>query len=362
MTSERQSAFAPGRVELLGNHTDYNEGRVLAAALDLGVTIEGERLDDSIIEVTSRDFGRTARVGIDRISADEAEPWASYLIGVASVFSEAGHPVGGFRASFSSSIPVGAGLSSSAALEVATGMLLQKLFGFTLAPLDLAKLCRRAENRFVGVNCGLLDQATSVFGRRDHAVLLDCREETVENIPMPRDHQLLIVNTNVEHALTGGEYNERRESCFKAARRLGVAALRDVSPPQLEAHADQLEQPLLKRARHVVGECERVELGARALSAGDLARFGELMFQSHASSVANFENSTPELDALVEIARQTPGVVGSRLTGGGFGGATVSLVASEALDDAREAMLAAYRERVGHEASALACRVSDGAS
>ncbi len=354
-------AYAPGRVELLGNHTDYNGGVVLAAALDLGVTITGARRDDGILRFSSREVGRAVEVPLDDLRRLSEEPWADYLTGVVKVMREAGHPIGAFEASLSSTVPPGAGLSSSAAIEVATAMLACKLFDVVLEPMTLAKLCRKAENEFVGVNCGLLDQATSVFGRSGHAVLLDCRAESVRQIPMPEGVALLIVNSNVRHELTGGEYNERREACLAAARALGVQALRDATSEMLEAAKDMLDPITLRRARHVVGECERVWRGVAHLEAGRASAFGELMFESHESSIRNFENSTAELDTLVEIARDTPGVFGSRLSGGGFGGATISLVAEDAVEAAAERIVTDYHARTGIQATALRCHASDGA-
>lgn len=361
MSERKQSAYAPGRVELLGNHTDYNEGVVLAAALDLGAMIEGVKCDDGILRLASDAYEHVVEVAVQELRKGEEAPWADYLIGVVKVMRDAGYEVGGFDASLTSSVPLGAGLSSSAAIEVATATLCCKLFGLSIAPMELAKLCRKAENEFVGVNCGLLDQATSVFGRAGHAVMLDCREESVRQIPMPEGVALLIVNSNVKHELTGGEYNERREACFAAARALGVRALRDVTPVMLEEEAHRLEPIALRRARHVVGECDRVRRGIVFLESGDAAAFGELMFESHESSIDNFENSTPELDLLVEIARETPGVFGCRLSGGGFGGATVSLVAEDAVDAASERIVEEYFTRAGIQAVALRCHAADGA-
>lgn len=361
MSAAVATAFAPGRVELLGNHTDYNEGVVLAAALELGVTMTGRKRGDGTLRVASAELDREAEVDVGEIRAVSGELWASYVFGVVKVLREAGYGVEAFEAELSSTVPSGAGLSSSAAIEVATAKLVCKLFGIELAPMEIARLCRRAENEFVGVNCGLLDQATSVFGREGHAVLLDCRAESVATVVMPPGVALLIVHSNVKHELTGGEYNERREACFAAARALGVPALRDVSPDALEAAASDLDDIALRRARHVVGECDRVRRGARLLETGDAAAFGQLMFESHESSIRNFENSTRELDTLVEIARETPGVYGSRLSGGGFGGATVSLVAEGVIKEAADRICRHYRERTGIEATALHCHASDGA-
>jgi galactokinase len=303
---ESVSSFAPGRVELLGNHTDYNGGVVLSAALDLGISAVGRRRDDGKIVLSSKGIDGT--VTADPKALAPHQTWADYPLGVAKMLREAGYPVGGFEAEFSSTLPLGAGLSSSAALEVCTAVLIMRLFGFSVDRLPLAKLCRKAENEYVGVSCGLLDQVSSIFGRKDHAIFLDCRAETVENVPFPRGVALLVVNSGVKHALTGGEYNERRDQCFEAARLLGVPALRDTTSARLAA-ADMPEL-VKRRAAHIVGENERVFEALTHLREGNAAAFGRLMTASHRSSMTNFENSTPELDTLVDIALAQDGVPG----------------------------------------------------
>ncbi len=349
--------FAPGRVELLGNHTDYNEGVVLSAALDLGIAVNGALSDDGRIVISSEGF---APVEVPAGQAlERTGEWSDYALGVVATLRAMGAEVPGFTAQYASTLPAGAGLSSSAAMEVGTAVLLRELLGLSLTPLEVAKLGRRAENEFVGVGCGLLDQVSSVFGRRQHAIYLDCRAETVERIPFPAGVDLLIVQSGVAHALKGGEYDERRAQCFEAARRLGVPALRDVSSAQLAAAA--LPDLVGRRAAHIVGENERVFAAVEHLRAGDAAAFGRLMTASHESSRRNFENSTPQLDALVEIATAQPGVYGARLTGGGFGGAIVAVVASEALEAARAGILAAYEARTGIATQAIVCHPGDGA-
>jgi len=352
------TAFAPGRIELLGNHTDYNEGVVLSTAIQLGVTATGRRRDDSRIVLTTE--------GIDGCVAAKRdgplEPhgsWEDYPLGVAEMLAQAGAEPGGFEAAFTATLPPGAGLSSSAALEVATAVLLTKLYPFEISPMDLAKVCRRAENEFVGVSCGLLDQVSSIFGRRDHVVFLDCRAESVETIPFPSDLALLVVHSGAKHALTGGEYNERREQCFEAAKRMGVPALRDVTSAQLTAA--KMPDLVKRRAAHIVGENERVFEALDYLKAGRGADFGRLMTASHKSSMKNFENSTPELDALVEIVTGLPGCHGARLTGGGFGGAIVALVDADAVESLEKQIIPAYKARTGHDAKTYPCRASDGA-
>jgi galactokinase len=351
-------AFAPGRVELLGNHTDYNAGVVLSAAIQLGVRVAGTRRDDGKIVLSSEGIAGNATADLSA-GLKPRGTWDDYPLGVVEMLRQAGAPVGGFEAHFTADLPPGAGLSSSAALEVATAVLATKLFPFSVSPLALAKLCRRAENEFVGVSCGLLDQVSSIFGRRDHVVFLDCRAESVESIPFPSELGLLIVHSGVKHALTGGEYNERRDQCFEAAKRMGVPALRDVTSRQLAA-ADL--PPLVKRrAAHITGENERVFAAADALRAGDGDTFGRLMTASHRSSMENFENSTPELDALVDIAIRQAGCHGARLTGGGFGGAIVALVDLEAGDRIAASITSEYLEKTGNLAKAFSCRASDGA-
>ena len=357
------SARAPGRVELLGNHTDYNEGVVLSAAINFAVSVRGQATLDNRICVRSTSASDPIEVPLaGLIPLQGSSAWANYVLGVVFCFQEESLPVGGFEMSIDSDLPAGAGLSSSAALEVATGYLLAKLFSLDIEPMRMAKLCRRAENEFVGVQSGLLDQVSSIFGRRGNAVYLDCRSEAVENIPLPPRTSLLVYHCGAEHRLTGGEYNERREQCFAAARALGVNALRDVGSTQLEEARARLEPVVYRRAAHVVGEDERVFAGIDYLRAGNGAAFGKLMFASHESSRVNFENSTPELDILVELAHGIPGVLGSRLTGGGFGGATISLVEEDAAEAAALQLAAGYYERTGIRGRAYLCESAAGAA
>lgn len=352
------TAFAPGRVEILGNHTDYNGGVVLSAALQLGITATGEALPGGRVELSSGEAGIVEK--IDRSAGLHCSgKWIDYPLGVAEMLARAGAQAGGFAARFESTLPTGAGLSSSAALEVATASLLMKLYPFSLPRMEVAKLCRRAENEFVGVNCGLLDQASSVFGLKDHLVFLDCRAESVKNIPLPSHFGLLVINSGVKHALVGGEYNERREQCFEAARGMGVEALRDVNMAQLEA-AD-LHELAKRRARHVVGENERVFQAIDALNSGDGELLGTLMTASHRSSMDNFQNSTAELDLLVDLAIKQKGCLGARLTGGGFGGAIVALVEMQASESVLFEVKKAYESQTPHEATGYLCRAGDGA-
>ena len=355
----RVVAFAPGRVEILGNHTDYNEGVVLSAAIDCGVTASVHRLPQRQIEVSSQTNQRTAVAHLDELSPSAAEPWANYCFGVVRELMAVGWPAHGLGIEIASDLPVGAGLSSSAALEVATAFAAIDLANWSLAPMKIAQLCQKAENEFVGVKCGLLDQASSVFGADNRAILLDFRSITAETCQLPAGVSLLLLNSGIPHALTGGEYNERREQCQTAAAALKVTALRDATTNQVEN--SDLDPLVKRRALHITGENERVFAGREALLAGDVDTFGELMFASHESSRHNFENSTPNLDALVEIARSTNGVIGSRLTGGGFGGSTVSLIRSELAQEIIDSMQSKYFSATGAQCSAILTRPSQGA-
>jgi galactokinase len=265
-------------------------------------------------------------------------------------------PVEGFEAKISSNLPIGAGLSSSAALENATVLFLAHAFGAKLSPMEMARLAQKAEHDFVGVRCGLLDQATSLMSRAKQATSIDFRTMEIDHVPLDGKVIVILANSGVKHSLVGGEYNERRSDCETAAHTLGVTALRDVTSEMLRTRRSVLADRIYHRALHIVGENERVNEGSEALRRGDFARFGELMFASHESSRVNFENSCPELDQLVEVARNTPGIYGARLSGGGFGGATINLVEKGREEEAVRALTAALPG-----VSCLVTEASDGA-
>ncbi len=350
------TTYAPGRAELLGNHTDYNEGFVLALAVDRGTTFTGSKREGRAIEIRSRELGKTETVDLDRLAAERVSDWARYTLGVVDQFRRHDLPVGGFTAEISGNLPLGAGLSSSAALENATALFLAKAFGADLAPMQLARLAQKAENDFVGVRCGLLDQIASLMSKAGHVTFIDCRTNEVGHVPLDEKVRVIIANSGVKHALVAGEYNERRASCEAAAHALGVSALRDATSEMLKSRRSELADRIYHRALHVTGENERVLEGCEALRKGEVARFGELMFASHKSSQENFENSCPELDQLVETARKTPGVYGARLSGGGFGGATINLVEAGYEEQVVKALTGAFPG-----VSCLVTRASDGA-
>jgi galactokinase len=351
-------ACAPGRVELLGNHTDYNEGLVLAAAIDRGVKVSGTRRDNQRIALRSDSLGEIA-IGMEDLQPQKESGWVNYPLGVVRELLDAGIPIGGFSADIKSDLPAGCGLSSSAALEVATAYFLLKLFESHLPALSIAKLCQRAEHRFVGVQSGLLDQVTSIFGRADHAVFFDARSENVRAIPFPPGLALIIAESGTKRELAAGLYNQRREETGAAADALDLRALRDISPNELAKR--DLPPLLRRRAAHVVGENDRVERALALLAQNDGRGLGRLMNESHESSRGNFENSTVELDVLVEIAAELPGAFGARLTGGGFGGATVTLCESAAASRVADELARTYAKRSGIEARVFVCALADGA-
>ncbi|MFL6589693.1 MAG: galactokinase, partial [Chthoniobacterales bacterium] len=352
----RAEAFAPGRVELLGNHTDYNEGVVLGAAIDRGVKVTGESRADGGIALQSAMMGEL-EISATNLRPQTAQRWANYPLGVVNELRAAGFEIEGFSAQIDSDLPAGSGLSSSAAFEVATAFLLLKLLDREVPRMEIAKLCQRAEHSFVGVQSGLLDQVCSIFGKKDHAVYFDARSEEVQTIPFPSNLALIITESGSRRELTSGLYNQRRQETRNAADILGVAALRDASFSMLA----MLPPILQRRAAHIVGENERVARATDLLGRGDGAGFGALMNESHESSRTNFENSTPELDLLVEIARQLTGVLGARLTGGGFGGATVTLCEAINANSVASELKHRYEERTQLQSQTFLCRIAPGA-
>ncbi|MBN1130535.1 MAG: galactokinase [Chitinispirillaceae bacterium] len=357
---------APGRVEVLGNHTDYNEGVVLSAAIDKEVWIAAAQSPSSRCSFVSTLFDEP--VVTEEIAPEKgANAWVNYPLGVYSVLKEQGYPVSPVALAIHSTVPLGAGVSSSAALEVATALALCRLFNLTIDPRDLAKICQKAENNFVGANCGLLDQFSSLFGKAGHLLFTDFRSLEHETISMAKnDITLAITLSGVTHSLVAGEYNSRRRECnraaaFFAAKDPAVKALRDVSMQQLIAAQGELDAQSYKRALHVVGEDERVFAGMNHLKQGDITAFGRLLSESHESSMTNFENSCPELDILVDIAHTIDGVYGARLTGGGFGGAMLAMIQNDACAVFEETVVRQYKERTGRDTTVHFAKIADGA-
>ncbi len=349
---------SPGRVELLGNHTDYNEGFVLSFAVEQGVTVSGVKRDDNQIILRALDLGATAEASTANLAPLPNAAWANYCLGVADSFRELGATLSGFDISITSDLPMGAGLSSSAALECATARFLQHILGTSHDLTTLARIGQRAEHLYAGVKCGLLDQITSLYGHEGSIVHTDFRSVSVELLPAPGDAAFVIVNSGVKHALVSGEYNERRESCHGAAAALGLSALRDATTSMLHSAKNRLSETQYRRALHVVGENERVILARQALEKSDATTLGQLMSESHHSSRDYFENSCPELDLLTEWALATQGCLGARLTGGGFGGATINLVQASHLDSFVSEMQRRFEQHFSQKAGILITRCS----
>jgi galactokinase len=362
------AAFAPGRVEVLGNHTDYNEGYVLSAAIDRGTYfVTGRRSDNVCIVADGVHTELETRFAADNPQPVPDPAWSNYIRGVWAKLGVPPARRGGFNAVIASTIPMGAGLSSSAALEISTGIALKELFRLGLTPLELAKIGQASEHDFVGVKCGLLDQISSLFGKKDALVMTDFRTLAVETVPLAHDVCLLACNTHIKHALVDSEYNERRASCEEAAawfrERLDhpVLHLRDVSMKEWEQLASTMPAIPAKRSAHIIGENERVVRGAALLRAGDLDRFGKLLFESHTSSRLNFQNSCPELDFLVDRAAHTEGVLGARLSGGGFGGSAMVLVRKEHAEAAGQSLAKSFVSEFAAPCDVIALQPSEGA-
>lgn len=358
LVPETTSAYAPGRVELLGNHTDYNEGVVLGAAINRFIRIAGVKERDSI-RIRSGSFGEV------EIDATELRPltekrWANHLLGVADELRRLNVPVRGFTAEVTGNLPISAGLSSSAAVEVAAALFLLKLCSFDLPRLEIAKACQRAEHRYAGVKSGLLDQVISLFGQTQHAVFFDSRSEQIKVFPFPPSLALVLSDSGVKRDLASGEYNLRRTETQSAARAFGVSALRDLKSAEVKQNT-RVSESLRRRALHVVEENERVWRAVELLQAGDGHGFGELMNASHESSRRNFENSTPELDLLVSMAQRLPGVLGARLTGAGFGGTTITLCEKATATHVAQQLAADYVARTGIKANVFVCEIAGGA-
>ena len=356
---------APGRVNLIGEHTDYNDGFVLPMAIDRYILIAADVNTSGRVTLHNETTGETATFGI-RPKVERGEPsWSNYVRGVIAGFQKRREKVCGFDAVIESTLPLGGGLASSAALEVATATLLESMSGQTLDPLEKALLCQQAEHDFAGVPCGIMDQFTSILAQTDHAVLLDCRSRTTTSVPMTDPAvTVLVINTNVRHKLAESEYAKRRSQCEAAARALNVKALRDVTPAALEAARRQMEPVVFRRARHVVSENARTVQAAQAIQNSDWPTVGRLMYASHASLREDYEVSCPELDAVVEMAQTMgleAGVIGCRMTGGGFGGCTVSLVKTDAVQRITRNVDPAYEKTTGQQASIFSSRPAAGA-
>jgi galactokinase len=366
---------APGRVNLLGEHTDYNDGFVFPAAIDREMIIaaspKADRKDLDVV-LYSLDYEQEDTFNLNKLAKSPEHPWSDYARAMLYIWQACAFKTRAFNAVISGNVPQGAGLSSSAAYEVAVGALLNEMLALGIAPKQLALLAQKAENKFVGVQCGIMDQFISALGRKDAALLIDCRTLDFRPVPLRLAESgmaIVITHSGVRRGLVDSEYNARRAECQEAVKLLkealgrdDIKALRDVSLAEFKKHAKALPKGVAKRAKHVISENERVLEAVEALQKGKLEAFGKLMNASHASLRDDYEVSCPELDALVELTQAHPGVVGARMTGAGFGGCTVALMSADAVEAFKSGVVPAYEERTGKKAEVYVCDAVAGAS
>ncbi|MBC7289077.1 MAG: galactokinase [Armatimonadetes bacterium] len=351
---------APGRVNVIGEHTDYNEGFVMPLATDLATWVAAAPRADRLVRVYSDRMKAAAEFSLDNLG--RCGDWVDYIKGVAWALTEAGVSLRGLDAAIVSSVPPGSGVSSSAALEVSWALAMLGAAEAQLEPKHLALVCQRAENEFVGMNCGVMDQMASVLGSQGHAILLDCRTLEYELVPVPADEVgIVVMDTGVPRALVDSEYNLRRQQCAEAARAMGVPALRDATLEQLERARCKLDEVTYRRARHVITENQRVHQAASAFAARDFERVGNLIDASHFSLRDDYEVSCPELDLICEIARRQEGCYGARLVGAGFGGCAMALVAADAIRSVCMRVKEEYDRATGRNATVFAVRACSGA-
>ncbi len=363
----RWIAAAPGRVNVIGEHTDYNDGFVLPMAIERYTVVAAAPAPGGKIKLSSTADASPAEIDLAKPLAPLPRgAWANYPMGVVAGFLRRGAQLQGLNVLIHSTVPVGGGLSSSAALEVSTATLLEAVTGQRLEPVEKALLCQKAEHEFAGMPCGIMDQFISVMGKENHLLLLDCRSREPKLVPMTDPSvALLIANTNVKHELTGGEYAKRRAQCEQAAKTLGVASLRDASPEMLEKARSRMEDVVFRRARHVISEIERTVHAAEGVAASNWQTLGQLMYASHSSLRDDYEVSCSELDAMVTAAQDIGskgGVFGCRMTGGGFGGCTVALVRASAVESVTSRLAEDYEKRTKLKPTIFVSRPAAGAT
>jgi galactokinase len=357
---------APGRVNLIGEHTDYNDGFVLPMAIDRGIWLALRPREDDQVAVHSLDFGEMAVFHLNTLKNTKSG-WIEYIKGVAWALQQHGYTLRGWEGFMAGNVPKGAGLSSSAALELATARAFQQVSGFAWDAPQMAKLSQLAENKWVGVNCGIMDQMISAAGEAGHALLIDCRSLETQSVPLPptldgSNTAVVILDTSTRRGLVDSAYNERRQQCEAAAAFFGVKALRDVSIAEFLAEADNLEPLTKKRAKHVITENLRTLNAAKAMQTADAALLGQLMNESHISMRDDFEITNDALNVMVAVAQEQPGCFGARMTGGGFGGCAVALVHEEKVDEFVTVVSQQYQQQTNLAPKIYVCQPSDGAS
>lgn len=360
-----QTVFAPGRVNIIGEHTDYNDGFVMPCAINYGMAVSFAKRNDSIWRVYAIDINEQDEFDLSQDFTQSEHKWANYVRGVVKYVQEQCPEFKqGADLVMTSDVPMSSGLSSSAALEISIGKTCQVLGNLPLSLAQIAFIGQKAENKFVGANCGNMDQLTSALGQKDHLIMIDCRSLEITPTPVPQGYSIAIINSNVKHDLVTGEYNSRRQECEQAAKFFGVKALRDVSPEQFHARENELKaesELAYKRAKHVVYEDQRVLDAVQALKANDMVKLGQLMGESHDSMRDDFEITIPEIDYLVELAQVAIGKNGgARMTGGGFGGCIVCLVPNEKVEALHQLIADNYEKQTGIKETFYLCTASDG--
>lgn len=356
---------SPGRINIIGEHTDYNGGLVMPAAIDKGVYVAIAKRDDQEIHLYAESYQSTCISSVAAIKKTELS-WANYILGVANEFVQRGHQLSGFNLYIYGNVPLGAGLSSSAAVECATALALQYINGLSVSKMELAWLSQKAEHTFAGVNCGIMDQFAAVFGKKDHAMMLDCRSMEYEYIPLKLEgYKFVLLNTNVKHSLSDSAYNERREQCDKGvswikAHHPEVRYLRDADLAMLEEHVKPKDENVYLKCKYVVNEIERVKKAAHALKNGGLKELGTLMFQTHEGLSKDYEVSCKELDFLVNQVKGLAYVLGARMMGGGFGGCTINVVKEKEIDALVDKLSSLYLNEFGLKLDAYIVETGNG--
>ncbi|MCB0842027.1 MAG: galactokinase [Bacteroidetes bacterium] len=356
---------APGRINIIGEHTDYNMGLVLPAAIDKAITFAVAPNESREIRITAIDLGEEVSVFVDEISPLNRQ-WPNYLLGVVDQLQRNGYKFGGFDCVFGGNIPLGAGLSSSAAVECGLAFALNHIFDLGIEKMELVKMAQLAEHTYAGVKCGIMDQFASTFGKENHVVRLDCRSLDYEYFPLNMSgYKIMLCNTRVSHSLADSEYNTRREECETGVQILqkhypGVQSLRDTNIQQLQKHVAEFPPVIYQRCKYVVEEIQRVEDSCAALNEGNIEHVGQLMYQSHHGLQHEYQVSCPELDFLVDLVRDDSRVLGSRMMGGGFGGCTINIVKADAVEGLTETCINAYEKQFGHKPEIYITSITDG--
>src|SRR3984893_10409884 len=364
--SEPVMVGAPGRVNLIGEHTDYNDGFVMPAAIGYYTWVAAAKRNDRIVEAYSERFKEKITLSLDRLTGPPQLHWSDFIRGTAATLQAEGHMLSGIDLLIEGEFPRGAGLSSSASLEMAIALAMISISGVNVDRLELVKLCQKTEHQYVGTLCGIMDQFVSAFGKAGHALMLDCRPFEYKTLPIPSNVSLVVCNSMVKHELASGEYNRGQADCAQGVKLLrmhlpDVQALRDVEIKDLETWKAEMEPTVYRRCRHVLTENRRVVAAAQALQSGDADRFGHLMSRSHASLRDDYEVSCKELDLLVDLAAASPGVYGARLTGGGFGGCTVNLTRADAAVQFKSHIERTYHDATGMTPDVYICEPAEGA-